>query len=220
MENNERVNQVITKYSEIKEIDLNLVKVCKSICKISYNNIIFGTGFFIKLYLDDKALFCLMTNHHIVTKEIIESNEIIDIRYNLEKEWIKIKLDKTKRFIIYDFHIDITIISILPEDKVKNKFFLLPNLNNINYIDKDIYIPQFPQGKNLSYSEGKIRRSNNLHLIYDASTNKGSSGSPIFLKETTEVIGIHKGGNNNKFKNYGSSIFSIIKTLDLKGIII
>ena len=213
MEKNERINQVKTSDSEIKKIDLHLVEVCKSICKITFKKIS-GTGFFIKLHIDDKKLFCLMTNHHVVTKEMIESNDCIDVKYNLEKELEKIKLDTKKRFIIYDIYIDITIIEILPEDKIKNKFFLSPNLNDVNYIDQNIYIPQYPEGKNLSYSEGKIQKIENNELIYDASTEKGSSGSPIFLKETTEVIGVHKQGNIKILKNKGISIFSIIKTLE------
>ena len=157
-----------------------------------------------------------MTNHHVITKEMIDSKDIIDIKFNLEKEWKKIKLDSDKRFIIYDVDIDITIVGIIPEDKIKNKFFLLPNLNNINYIDKNIYIPQFPEGKNLSYSEGKIKNIKDGMLVYDASTNFGSSGSPIFLKDTTEVIGIHKKGNESKQRNSGISIFSIIQALESK----
>ena len=95
MEKNERINQVKTNTSEIKIIDLHLVEVCKSICKITCKNK-FGTGFFIKLHIDDKKLFCLMTNHHVVTKEMIDSNDVIDVRYNLEKDLEKIKLDKKK----------------------------------------------------------------------------------------------------------------------------
>ena len=213
MEENDRVNQVKINTSEIKIIDLHLVEVCKSICKITCKKK-FGTGFFIKLHIDDKKLFCLMTNHHVVTKEMIDSNDVIDVRYNLEKDLEKIKLDTKKRVIIYDFHIDITIIEIIPEDKIKNKFFLSPNLNDVNYINQNIYIPQYPEGKNLSYSEGKIQSDKNNELIYDASTERGSSGSPIFLKETTEVIGVHKQGSSKILKNKGISIFSIIKTLE------
>ena len=145
MEKSERINQVMIKNSEIKEIDLDLVQVCRSICKIFYGNIV-GTGFFIKMFLDEKELFCLMTNHHVVTKQMIESKDIINVEYKLEKELKKIKLDSDKRFIIYDVEIDITIIGTIPEDKIKNKYFLLPNLNKIDYINKNIYIPQFPEG--------------------------------------------------------------------------
>ena len=65
------------KESGIKVIDLNIIEVCKSIYKISYavNNIVDSKrlGFFIKLYKDDKELFSIMTNHHVINKELIES---------------------------------------------------------------------------------------------------------------------------------------------------
>ena len=191
MENNERINEVKMKESEIKEIDINLNKTCKSICKILYKNKV-GTGFFIKLYKEEKELFCLMTNEHVITKEMIELKEIININYNYEEKLIKIILDENKRFILYDKDMDVTIIEIKEEDKIKDKYFLIPNINKTDYINKDIYIVQFPEGKKLSYSEGKIIDIYNNELIYNASTKAGSSGSPIFLKNTTKVIGIHK----------------------------
>ena len=154
MEINERQNEVEIKSSEIKEIDIHLHEVLKSVCKIIYKNK-YGTGFFIKLYKEEKELFCLMTNEHVITKEMIESKEIINIKYNYEKKWIKIKLDSESRFILYNKEVDITIIEI--KDKIREKYFLLPNISsNIDYINKEIYIVQYPEGKNLSYSEGKI----------------------------------------------------------------
>ena len=95
----------------------------------------------------------------------------------------------------------------------------MPNMNeidNTNNLNKNIYIPQYPGGKNLSYSEGKIKNINNSDLIYDASTKPGSSGSPIFLKNTIEVIGIHKQGNQDKVENYGILIYSLIQELKSK----
>jgi surface protein len=41
----------------------------------------------------------------------------------------------------------------------------------------------------------------------------GSSGSPIFLIQTTYIIGIHKGGDEYEKKNYGDFIFPIINFL-------
>ena len=211
----ERKNEVETKNSEIKKIDLNLHEVLKSVCKIIYKNE-FGTGFFIKLFKDDKELLCLMTNEHVIRKEMIESNEIIDIKYNYEKKWMKIKLDEKERYILYNKEMDITIIEIISNDKIKDKYFLLPNINNIDYINKDIYIVQYPGGNDLSYSEGKIKEINNYEIIYDASTQSGSSGSPILLKDTTEIIGIHKQGSNYKKENYGTLIYSFIQILNYK----
>ena len=141
MSEDEIRNEVINKNSEIKEIDKSLHKVCKSICKIIYQNN-FATGFLIKLYKEETELFCLMTNQHVITKEMIDSNEIIDVNYNYEDKWIKIKLDAHQRFIKYDLEMDITIVEIIPDDKIKEKYFLLPNLNQKNCINEDIYIMQ------------------------------------------------------------------------------
>ena len=209
----DRKKEVEIKDRLIKKVDMNLYEVINSICKIIYNNNV-GTGFLIKLYKDEKKLNCLMTNEHIITKDMIESYKLINIFYKNEKKWIKIKLDKNKRYIKYDMDLDITIIEIIPEDEVKEKYFLLPNINNdVNYINEDIYIPQYPNGENLSYSEGKIKDINKYELIYDASTTSGSSGSPILLKNTTKVIGIHKQGSIKKSENYGTLIYSFIQLL-------
>jgi len=213
MQASDRKNEVETKTSEIKEIDVNLNESCKSICKIIYQNN-FGTGFFVKLYNHDKELLCLMSNEHVIRKDMIESKETINIKYNYEKKWLKIKLDEKERFIKYDKTMDFTIVEIKPEDKIKEKYFLLPCLNDIDYINKDIYIVQYPEGKNLSYSQGKIKTIDDYELIYDASTKSGSSGSPILLKNTTEVIGIHKQGSNYKKENYGTLIRYIGRSLN------
>ena len=211
----DRRNEVEIKNKPIKEVDISLTKVIKSVCKIIYENKV-GTGFLIKLYKDEKELNCLMSNEHVITKEMIELNKIIDIKYNYEEKWIKIKLDENERYILYNKKMDVTIIEI-KKDEIKDKYFLLPNINNnIEYINKDIYIVQYPQGNKLSYSEGKIININNNELIYNASTKSGSSGSPILLKNTIKVIGIHKQGSIRKNENYGTLIYSIIQLLKTK----
>ena len=211
----DRKNEVEIKDKPIKEVDLNLNKVIKSVCKIVYENKV-GTGFLIKLYKDEKELNCIMSNEHVITKEMIELNKIIDIQYNCEEKWIKIKLDLNERYILYNKEMDVTIIEI-KKDEIKDKYFLLPNINNnIEYINKDIYIVQYPEGDNLSYSEGKIEKIDNYELTYDASTDLGSSGSPILLKNTTKIIGIHKQGNIKKIENYGTLLCAIIQLLKSK----
>ena len=113
-----------------------------------------------------------------------------------------------------DINIDIIIIQILEEDNIDKKYFLLPYMGEISKLEgKRIFITQFPKGKNLSYSKGCIIRIDNYELIHNASTDIGSYGSPIFLKNTTEVIGIHKQGNIGKFENYGNLLYPIIESL-------
>ena len=73
-------------------------------------------------------------------------------------------------------------------------------------MNTEIQITQFPMGENLSLSKGKILKINKYRFSYNASTLSGSSGSPIVLFGKEKVIGIHKGGNENKEKNYGDFI--------------
>ena len=63
--------------------------------------------------------------------------------------------------------------------------------------DEDITIIQYPKGK-MNYSNGQIMgltRKTKYEFSYNDSTDEGSSGSPIILKDTKNVIGIHKEGN-------------------------
>jgi len=76
---------------------------------------------------------------------------------------------------------------------------------------KSIYITQYAKCEKLGYSRGEIIRIEEYELIYNASTDFGSSGSPIFLKNTTEVIGIHKQGDHEELENYGNFYIQLLK---------
>ena len=79
-------------------------------------------------------------------------------------------------------------------------------MNNIEKLkNEEITIIQYPKGK-LSYSNGIITEIDNYELTHLASTEEGSSGSPIFIKGSIKVIGIHKGGKKDKNENYGDFI--------------
>ena len=125
-----RRNEILIKDSNIRPINSCLFDVCPSICKIIFSNTI-GTGFFIKLYKNDEALFSLMTNEHIITKDMIEKKEEIEVYYNNQKKRIKITLNEDERFIksYKDIDIDCTIVEILNEDNINEDYFLLPNID-------------------------------------------------------------------------------------------
>ena len=200
-------------------IDSDLLEVCPSICKILHSNEN-GSGFFIRLYLEDnKTLLALMTNEHIITEKMIEDKEEVEVFYNNQKKRIKIILDKGKRFIksFKEMKIDCTVVEILPDDNINEDYFLVPNLdyNEKNYkslINNEIYIVQFPKGK-FSHSKGKITDIFGYELNHKACTDYGSSGSPIFLIQSTQVIGIHKAGSEERKENYGDFIFPIINRI-------
>ena len=68
------------------QLDMNLYEICQSICQINdanTNTKLLGLGFLIKLEIEKYSTFWLMTN---IKKEIIESNESLDIYYNIRKK--------------------------------------------------------------------------------------------------------------------------------------
>ena len=221
-----RINQVIINKAKEEnnnheegdfiEINRYLTQISKSICKLqinlSDNRCIIGTGFLLKFYIEANPFFCLMTNYHVIKKEIVESNKTLFIQFDFENERKNIILDKKQRIIQYFENLDITAIEILDIDNINEYFFLSPNLDYNNLLDRKIYIPQYPGGNNLSYSDGEIERIDGNEIVHNANTIKGSSGSPIFLKNTTTVIGIHKQGSLLDNKNYGSFIYPVINT--------
>ena len=102
-------------------------------------------------------------------------------------------------------NIDAIIIEILPKDDISYDFFLLPNMdyldNQKKLINREISVLQYSSGESC-YSFGKIKSlEDNYEFAHLASTEQGSSGSPIFLKHSSKVIGINKTGSNTQ--NYG-----------------
>ena len=59
----------------------------------------------------------------------------------------------------------------------------------------------------------KIMKINKNEFSHSASTEEGSSGSPILLKGTNKVIGIHKSGTSNNSRNFGMFIGPIFQYL-------
>ena len=213
------------KFSENEIIDIrNISNVATGTVKIESNKTL-GSGVFLKIERNNKPFNFLMTNHHIITKDMIEQGETITIFYDNEKSKLSLELNKKERIIqtYNDFKIDITIVEIIPIDKIENKFFLNVDLDldDISLKKKDIPIQviQYPNGENLSYSNGKMNRFQSIDYMFyhDASTLEGSSGSPIVLKGKEKVIGIHKGSKKDKNnvikKNVGIFIGIVIEAI-------
>ena len=214
----DRVKQGMIPNSNLIPIN-KLYDVCKGIVKI-YASDCLGTGCFIKFVKNDKYMPFLMTNEHVISKEMVESKENIEVLYDNQRKMKKINLNKTQRFI-QDYrylNIDAIIVEILP-DEIGEEYFLIPSndykngYNNL--IGKDIIVPQFPLGGDLNCSYGKIKEINlyKNEFSHLASTEKGSSGSPIFLRGSSLVIGIHKQTNKKQKENFGNFIQPIINSL-------
>ena len=219
--------------------NLNFIKGSLAVCKIIYPSLdgkgyIGGTGFFIKFkddnYYDIKYQYFLMTCEYVIEKKMIEANNInIDIFYHYENIHKKIELNQEKRFIKEyktDYNVDITIIEIKKEDNISWAYFLEPDYGILNgfdkYLKEKIIIHQYPLANEQCYSEGNITDiiKSEKRIIYECSTEKGSSGSPIIKEDSKFVFGIHYYGNyqygyygNN---NYGYFIIDVLNDEERK----
>ena len=233
---NNKINQVfIQKKDEygkdipeeelITKIDKNFSQTYKSICKIELlESKMSGNGFLLNFEINEEPFFWLITNEHIINMEIIESKKTIDLYYDFGNQSRKIKLDINQRIIkdYKDFDnfkdLDITIIQILDIDNIEEHYFLSLSLDyKGDLTNKKIYIPKYSEENNLNYLYAEIKEINGYEIKYDAKTIDDFSGSPIFLENSTEVIGIQKKVILNI--NYGSFIYPIINVFNTKGML-
>ena len=197
--------------------------VSKSVCKIridTNHGSFGGSGFFLKFLVNGIFYKWLVTNEHVITKEMINNKNTIEVYYNIENNNKKIKLDTDERYIktFKDYKIDVTAIQMRSYDKIYEDYFLEPELgyDKNNLVKKEIFIPQFPGFKQIKNARGIIKNinyENPNEFTHLAKTQKGSSGSPIFLKGNKKVIGIHKEGDQFLQENYGDFISPIISIL-------
>jgi len=188
----------------------------KNIFKIKVDNGLQGTGFFCKIPYPNKnnMISVLITCNHLINEDILyKKDKIISIKIKEENEIRNINLNDRIKYSSQKY--DITIIEIKEKDNINNFLELddiitsdiLNNKNeNIEYIDKTIYIIQYPKGE-LSVSYGIIKNIYEKKYIFNhkCSTERGSSGSPI-INQNNKIIGIHQKGvdkyNLGTFLNY------------------
>ena len=198
------------------------------ICKIKIN-IKFGTGFLCKIPFPDKnnCLSVLMTNHHVIQREMLLEEKKLEISFDDDK--IKRIINITPERKIYsikkDKSYDLTILEIYPEEDKIFHFFEIETINITKKLENEpIYILQYPvitdgdgfiKSHKCSISYGKIVEINNDEIFHDCSTQGGSSGGPILLLKNYKIIGIHKGHNELINLNIGTSLKEQIETFNL-----
>ena len=191
-----------------------------AICKIKSNlkngdKIVYrvGTGFFCELNDEDIPFnLALFTNNHVLNETRIKNNMEIKFEYLNENRTIKMTTNRRK-FTNKD--LDYTCIQIFESDKI-DKFFKIDKLYfEKKNILKDIVILQYPEGKKISHSIGKIIGFKNDIISHNASTLGGSSGSPLIKRYNINlIIGIHH--STNKEINLATPFDIIIKDLKYK----
>ena len=183
----------------------------RSICKIEKENGETATGFLCKIPNPD--IFHLMpvfiTCYHVISNKDIIERKKIKLRFNDDEiKTIEIN-NKRKIFTSDEKKYDIIIIEIISDDGFNNENFLDiddllfegDNLNNNYKENNSIYLIHYPKGFKPKLSFGIIKsiQENNYEVEHLCSTDKGSSGSPIFNLSNFKIIGVHK-GDHKKFQ--------------------
>ena len=179
-------------------------------CKIYFesianNEIIYekGSGFFCKIE-DNKIPIksCLFTNNHILNEKIIEKNKIIKIKYLKKIKEIKIA---ENRLYFTNNELGYTCIEILDSDEIKD-FFEIDRTyfeGNKALENEEIFILQYSNKEELTYSIGKIKSSKNNQMLITANTDSGISCSPIIRKNNNLLFGLYIGGEKkSKYRNF------------------
>ena len=221
--------------NEVEINDENNFYIPETISDLLYNSIArieikeekkISTGFFIRIDINKKKYNFLLTCHHSISQENVDSKIIIYIFFGKAKEEkkINIKLDIKKRFIKCLKKYDATIIEILDEDNISDDKYLLPDLNYAygftQYIDNIVYTCGYPNVQTFKgerhLSSGKIKAINEdyYRFTHTCDTRKGSSGSSL-ISNNKRVIGFHFGSDKEGKINYGYFIGKIIDKIKL-----
>ena len=205
----------------------NLLNMEKSMCKIIIekcqdNQIKKGiaNGFFCEIEKEDCPIkHALFTSNHILNEDNIKPGNTIKIEYFNKSSYEEktIKIDK-KRRVYTNKDYDYTCIEIFSSDGIANFFKIDPILfddKKGNLQNSDIFILQYPDGNELSFTYGKIKLLKDDDIIHTASSNEGTSGSPIIRRNKENyVIGLHYDGIKNfEIIDYSFSIGTIFDSI-------
>ena len=194
-------------------------KAIKAVCEIKLSKG-FGSGFFCKIPYtenDNLLLPVLITNDHVLSKEILTSKNDIEIIINGETKILSLK----QRKIWNDKEMDFTCIEIKEkEDNIHTFFYLDDNVLDNNsdnncYINKNVIVYGINKiGKKVSFSNGIIKKNKDFFFTHTCNTFPGCSGGCIVNQSNNLVIGIHRGEidiKNQKEGNLGIYIRSLIQ---------
>ena len=87
----ERKKEVIISPEGFHSLDPSITNTLKSLCKITISSGKMSSGFLIQLFKGQKEFYCLMTNQHVITKEMIEQKIKIDIYYDSQSKFRNIE---------------------------------------------------------------------------------------------------------------------------------
>ena len=192
----------------IEETEQILLQMKYCVCKIHKENGVIGNGFFSNIMYNNNLLQFLVTTNKILNNEDIQTDKIIEITFNDNKEHRKITIDNSRKKYTNPA-LNITFIEIKKNKDninyfldIDNDVYKEKNVLKILFKKKSLYILHYPKGNNIKVSYGLSNDINNYNIHYNCDTEEGSSGSPILSLNSLKLIGIHIGSPNNNSNKY------------------
>ena len=156
-----------------------------------------------------------MTNYHIIDDNYLENNKQIIVYINNNYKVININKNN-KIYSSNNNEYDIIIIKIKEEEKINHYLELVydifQNNSEISFKDDSFYMLHFPKDGNISISFGyNLTKINQYFFKFLCNNDSCLTGGPILNLPTNKVIGIHKGYNLDKNKNFMYNIGTYLK---------
>ena len=155
----------------------------------------FGSGFFCQIPYNYLLLPVLITNNHVLSKDILLNNNDITIKINGKTKVISLK----QRKIWTDENMDFTCIEIKEKEDNIHTFFNLDdsalnnNCSNDSYLNKNVLIFGINRNdKQLAFSNGIIKKNEDSFFSYTCNTYPGCSGGCFVNQFNNNIIGIHR----------------------------
>ena len=164
-------------------------------------------------YIEDNIEDILINNDNVNFNDN-KNDKIKEKNNSFDKEEKILDLNNRRIWMNIESNLDYICIEILKEDNIQeflniNIDFININNNDNDFRDNQIYIFGYYENE-LKYDKGSIKKINNNYLCHNCNTTCGFSGGPIFNK-TNNLIGIHKGGYNDKGKEISLNIGIFLK---------
>ena len=213
---------------------LNLLKMDHSMCRILFerieNNreiIDHGSGFFCKIEGNFPIKYALFSNNHILNESNLEIGKIIKLKYFESNALVEKSINLTNnRKTFTNKDLGYTCIEIFESDGIKNFFKVEPHiiLNQSKdgkiFEENDIFVLQFPDENEISFSDGNIIQIKNNEIIHQASIEGNFSGAPIIKRDKNNkdnyIIGLHKANikiGNQILYNLATTFDSILDNI-------
>ena len=154
-----------------------------------------ATGFLGKFLCNNTLIYGLFTNNHVLNEKMLaDCDKYVYLKFDFRKKKLRLRWKSTFRFTcpvldVTFIHLEDTATQLHETFECK---FLACDFNWMGKEEEQLLVVQNPQGcRDLQVASGSFYKKHGFDIFHKASTDYGSSGSPLVTLNGI-VIGIHK----------------------------